>query len=102
MGTRKIFRSVRPYFTAVAVIIIIGLLVFAVYFTELSVQWITFLTGILVASIIAMVSRASRAEWIVTRRTTQLRTLKDKLEQEALLRHEANANCEQAQLKLQQ
>jgi len=102
MGTRKMFRSVQPYITAVAVIVIIGLLVFAINFTELGVQWITFLTGILAASIIAMVSRASRAEWIVTRRTTQLRTLKDKLEQEALLRSEAAANCQQAQLKLQQ
>ncbi len=102
MNTRKMFHSVRPYFTAVAVLIVIGLLVFAIYFTELGLQWITFLTGILAASILAMVSRASRAEWIITRRTSQLRALKDKLDNETQLRKDAIASNQQALLKLQQ
>src|SRR5665811_2618669 len=49
-------------------------------------QWITFLTGILIASIIGMASRTSRAEWIIARRTAQLKLIKDKLDKDCLLR----------------
>ena len=69
-----------------AVMTIAGLLVFTIYFTELGVQWITFLTGILIASIISMVSRTARAEWIIARRTAQLKSIKDKLDKETQLR----------------
>ncbi len=99
MLTRKIFRSVRPYISAFAVIVVIGMLVFTIYFTELGLQWVTFLTGILIASILAMVSRSSRAEWIITRRTTQVKSLKDKLEQETQLRNSAVTNYQQALFK---
>ncbi len=102
MPTRKIFRTVRPYISAFAVLVVIGLLIFTIYFTELGLQWVTFLTGILIASVLAMVSRSSRAEWIITRRTTQLRSLKDKLDQETQLRSSAVTNYEQALSKLQQ
>ncbi len=51
MSTRKLFQTVKPHLTAAAVIFIVGLLVFAIYFTEIGRQWITFLTGILIASI---------------------------------------------------
>ncbi len=102
MPTRKIFRTVRPYISALAVIIVIGLLVFTIYFTELGLQWVTFLTGILIASVLAMVSRSSRAEWIITRRTAQLRAMKDKMDQETQLRTTAITNYEQTLSKLQQ
>ncbi len=102
MPARKIFHTVRPYVSALAVIAIIGMLVFTIYFTELGMQWVTFLTGILIASILALVSRSSRAEWIITRRTTQLRSLKDKLDQETKLRISAVASYQQAISKLQQ
>jgi hemerythrin len=102
MQTRKMFRTVLPYITAIAVLIVIVLLVFAIYFTELGPQWITFLTGILIASILAMVSRSSRAEWLITRRTSQLTAVKNKLEQETQLRNNAVNEYRQAQLKLQQ
>jgi len=102
MNSRKIFQGVRPYITAAAVLVVIGLLVFAIYFTELGLQWITFLGGILVASVLAMASRASHAEWIITRRTSQLASMKSKLEQETQLRNNAIASNQQALLKLQQ
>lgn len=86
MLIQKIFRLVQPYLAAFAVICIATLLVVAIYFTELNKQWITFLTGILIASILGLVSRTTRAEWINTRRTAQLTVLKGKLENEVLLR----------------
>ena len=68
----KIFQSIRPFITSVVVVVVIGLLVFAIYFSDLGKQWIVFLGGVLIASIISMASRASRAEWIITQRTEQL------------------------------
>ena len=98
----QLYRGVQPYITTIAVIIIVVLLVFAIYFTELGLQWITFLTGILIASILGLTSRASRAEWIITRRTAQLTSMKDKLEQETQLRKNTDADYQQALSLLQQ
>lgn len=86
---RKIFRAVQPYVSAIAVIVTSAILVFTIYYTQLGMQWVTFLTGILVAAILAAVTRATRAEWIVTRRTAQLSSVKDKLERETRLRKKA-------------
>jgi adenylate cyclase len=105
MRTRNLFRGVQPYITAIAVVLIAAFLVGAIYFTELGMhvgaQWITFLSGILIASILGMASRASRAEWIITRRTAQLAALKEKLEQEAQLRKKTEADHQQSLLTLQ-
>jgi adenylate cyclase len=101
-SSRKIFRGVRPYITAIAVILVVALLVFAIYFTELGLQWVTFLTGILIASIIAMATRASRTEWSLMRRTSQVTALKDKLEQEKLLHGKAAGDYQKVLTLLQQ
>ena len=86
MQVRKIFRAVRPFLSAVAVLATAAALVFAIYFTELGTQWTTFLAGILVAAILAEATRLSRAEWVVLRRTAQLASLKSKFEHEMQLR----------------
>lgn len=89
MQIRKMFHAVRPFISAVAVIATGAVLVFAIYFTELGHQWITFLAGILVAAILAEATRLSRAEWVLMRRTAQLSSLKDKFEREMQLRKRA-------------
>ena len=86
---RKFFRVVRPYLSAMAVIAVAATLVFTIYFTRLSLQWTTFLAGILVAAILAEATRVSRAEWIVMRRTAQLSAMKDRLERETSRRRKA-------------
>jgi PAS domain S-box-containing protein len=90
MKFRIIFRAVRPFFSALAVIATSAALVFAIYFTELGLQWITFLGGILVAAILAEATRVSHVEWVVARRTAQLSAVKDKLEHEILRRKRAD------------
>jgi PAS domain S-box-containing protein len=82
----KIFHNVRPFISAIAVIAAAAALVFAIYFTQLDMQWTTFLAGVLVAAILAEAARVSRAEWFARRRTAQLLLLKDKLEREMQLR----------------
>ncbi len=76
----ELYRAVKPYLSAAAVIATSGALIFAIYFTELGMEWTTFLAGLLVASILAEASQMSRSEWALMRRTAQLSSVKDKLE----------------------
>src|SRR3990167_7551173 len=80
MRNINLYRAVSPYLPAVAIIATSAALVIAIYFTELGLQWTTFLAGLLVASILAEASRTSRSEWLLMRRTAQLSSVKDKLE----------------------
>ena len=89
MQVSKLFRSVRPFISAMAVIAAAAALVFTIYFTELGPQWIMFLAGILVAAILSEATRVSRAEWISMRRTAQLGSVKEKLDREMQLRKRA-------------
>lgn len=102
MPARKLFRTVKPYITIASVISVVLLLVFTIYFTEFSVPWVAFLAGILIASILAMASRASRAEWIIMRRTEQLTSLKNKLEIETQLHCKAEAEQQKLLSLMQQ
>ena len=90
MKVRNIFRVVRPFISAVAVIATAAALVFAIYFTEIDPQWTTFLGGVLVAAILAEATRMSHSEWIVMRRTAQLSAAKNKLDRETQLRKRAD------------
>ena len=95
-----ILRAVQPYLAAVAVTAMAAALIAAIYFTLLELQWIAFLAGILVAAILAMVTRASRAEWIMTRRTAQLQLMREKHAKEAKLRERADEALAAARARL--
>ena len=86
---RKLFRTVQPFTSALAVIATASVLVVAIYFTEIGPQWVTFLAGVLVAATLAEATRRSHAEWIVTRRTAQLSAMKNRLEREVEQRKKA-------------
>ena len=89
MQKRTLFRTIRNYVAALAVVATAAALVFAISFTESNLPWTAFLTGVLVAAILAEAVRASRSEWLLMRRTAQLAALKSKLERETLLRKHA-------------
>ncbi len=86
MKPRVLFRAVRPFVSALAVIATSVALVFTIYFTQLGLQWVTFLGGVLVAAILSEAVRVSRAEWLAARRSAQLSVIRDKLEHEKQLR----------------
>ncbi len=86
MQKRALFRTIRSYVATLAVIATASALVFAISFTDSSLPWTAFLTGVLVAAILAEAVRASRSEWLLMRRTAQLAAIKNKLERETLLR----------------
>lgn len=89
MKFRSAFMTVSPYLGAIGVIVLLAMLLGTIYFTWLELRWVPFLSGILVASILALVSRASRAEWTIRRRTAQLASTREKLAKEIILRARA-------------
>lgn len=75
-------RSVRTAL-ALGLTLVLGLLVIAtIYFTLFDLQWLAFLGGILFAAVLAMASQASKAEWLIIRRTTQLDRAREQLQRE--------------------
>lgn len=100
MRTAIVFRRVMPYMTAIAVVMMIGVLIAAIYFTLFDLEWIAFLAGVLIAAILAMVTRASRAEWTVARRTAQLQQARDKLTPEIDRRNRAETALERVTTRL--
>lgn len=95
-----IFRNVRTYLVAAALLGAALALVSAIFFTLDNLPWTAFLTGILVASVLAEAARASRSEWVLMRRTAQLSSIKEKLEQESALRHSVEEKYAVSQLRL--
>ena len=85
MHDLPIFRTVQPYLTAIASIVTVVLLVAVIYFTDSDLQWIAFLSGVLVAAIVAMAIQTSHAELIAARHTAQLLATEEKLAQEIKL-----------------
>jgi len=80
-------------FIGAGLVLLLGAMLFAtIYFTLFDLQWIAFLAGVLFAAVAAMASQASRAQWLILRRTRQLQHVKDLLAQESLrLKHAAQA-----------
>jgi PAS domain S-box-containing protein len=86
MQSRKFFRAIRPFFSAILLIVTAAVLISVVYFAHFDSPLVMFLAGILVAAIIAETTRRSNAEWALMRRTAQLSKIKPKLERESQLR----------------
>ncbi len=101
MQVRTVFRTVRPFISAVAVIATASALVFAIYFTGLGVQWIAFLAGVLVTAILAEATRVSRLEWLASLRMARLSATKEKLEREIAMRKRADEALIAAKPRLQ-
>lgn len=96
----RLFRAVRPYIAALAVIGTAAMLVFAIYFTQTELPWVTFLTGVFVASILAMTVRATRSQWVLARRSAKLSLVQEKLAQESRLREKAEEKLAALQPRL--
>ncbi|MBI4292909.1 MAG: EAL domain-containing protein [Betaproteobacteria bacterium] len=97
---RRILSAALPYLTAVAVLGMVAALIAAIYFTLLDLEWIAFLAGTLFAAIVAMVSQASRAQWLIARRSAQLVRVRELLAQELSRRKHAENALAAAQSEL--
>ena len=86
----RVFIMMAPYCGAAGTLIIVVLLLGTMYLTRLDLQWVTFLSGVLMAAILAMATRSARADWMIARRTAQLSSVKEKLARETRLRLRAD------------
>lgn len=80
-----IFLNRRPMRIALSLglTLVLGvMLVATIQFTLFDLQWLAFLGGVLFAAVLATASQASKAEWVITRRTRQLERAREHLEQE--------------------
>jgi EAL domain-containing protein (putative c-di-GMP-specific phosphodiesterase class I)/PAS domain-containing protein len=100
MQIGRVYRAVRPYVAALAVVGTAATLVFAIYFTQTELPWVTFLTGVFVASIIAMTVRATRSQWVIARRSAKLSLVQEKLTQQSRLREKAEEKLAALQPRL--
>ncbi|MDX8380166.1 MAG: EAL domain-containing protein [Gallionella sp.] len=96
----RFFRGVSAYIVAIALVMVVAVLVSIIYFTDDKLPWTAFLMGILIASLLAETARASRSEWGLMRRTSQLSALKEQCEFETSLRKRAEETILDNQLRL--
>lgn len=76
-------RPVRIALAFLLTALLAGMLVVTIFWSRFDLQWLAFLGGVLFAAVLAIASQASKAEWLVLRRTRQLDRVKELLVQEA-------------------
>lgn len=82
-------------------LVLIVLLIFTMFFTDFDWQWVTFLGGILFASVLALVSSTWKSSWRMARRTAEAQHYKQRLSAE-ILQHRATRDQLERALALQQ
>jgi PAS domain S-box-containing protein len=82
-------KAMTRNFASVGTVAVVAALLATIYIAPERVNWVTFLAGILTAAALALVVRASRAEWIVRRRSAQLVALRGRHAREVQLRKRA-------------
>lgn len=75
-------RAVKTTLSLLLTLVLGALLIATIQFTLFDLQWLAFLGGILFAAVLAMASQASKAEWLIVRRTRQLERMREQLSQE--------------------
>ena len=72
----------RVLLPSLVTLVLIVLLVFTIFFTEFNWQWVTFLAGILFASVLSLVSASWKSSWRMARRTAEVMHFKQHLSAE--------------------
>ncbi len=84
-----ILRNVRNYLASGLSVLLAVMLLATIYFTLFDLQWIAFLTGVLLAATAAFGSQASKVQWLMMRRTLQLQRAKDEVRDQNARRERA-------------
>lgn len=93
-------RALRLLLSAGLSALLIALLVVTIHLTRYDLQWLAFLGGVLFAAVVALVSQASKAEWLLLRRTKQLERARDQLARETARSREAAQSRHAAEARL--
>jgi len=92
---------VRVLLPSLVTLVLIVLLVFTMFFTDFDWQWVTFLAGILFASVLSLVSATWKSGWRMARRTAEAAHAKQRLAAE-IQQHRATRGQLDRELALHQ
>jgi EAL domain-containing protein (putative c-di-GMP-specific phosphodiesterase class I)/PAS domain-containing protein len=101
MDVSALFQRVRFFLAALSVVATTALLVFTIIFTDYDLHWVTFLSGVLVASALSLASRATKADRTAVRDSESLRAVQEKLAEEAKRREAAEGLLAAGNARLQ-
>lgn len=101
MSISRLFRAFGPNMAIAAAVPTAALLVVAIYLTRFDLQWGAFLTGILIAGVLALVDRTLRAEHLVTNYSAKLVIAQFELEREKSERKAVDEQYMSAKARLQ-
>jgi EAL domain-containing protein (putative c-di-GMP-specific phosphodiesterase class I)/PAS domain-containing protein len=90
----KFSALLRVLLPSVFTLILIVALVVTMFFTEFDWQWVTFLTGILFASVLSLISATWKSSWRMARRTAEAAHFKQRLAAEIEQHHGAREQLE--------
>jgi len=79
-------RGVKTVLTLLLTLALGVMVIATIYFTLFDLQWLAFLGGILFAAVLSMASQASKAEWLIIRRTRQVERLREQVQKESARR----------------
>jgi EAL domain-containing protein (putative c-di-GMP-specific phosphodiesterase class I)/PAS domain-containing protein len=79
-------RGVKTVLTLLLTLVLGVMVIATIYFTLFDLQWLAFLGGILFAAVLSMASQASKAEWLIIRRTRQVERLREQVQKESARR----------------
>lgn len=91
----------RVLLPSLVTLVLIVLLVFTMFFTDFDWQWVTFLAGILFASVLALVSASLKSGWRTARRAAEAVHFKQRLSDE-LAQHRGTREQLERELALRQ
>lgn len=100
VALHKLARSLRPFTVAFAALILIASLLAAIFLTELSWEWVIFLSGVLTAAVLSLASRSAGMEWRLARRAAQLAQCRERLAEEQTAHRHAQAGLASAHSRL--
>ncbi len=98
LGLAPLLRVLVPSLVTLTLIV---LLLFTMFFTEFDWQWVTFLAGILFASILSLISATWKSSWRIARRTAEAAHFKQRLGAE-IEQHRATRGQLERELALHQ
>ena len=76
---RQLGPLLRVLLPTITTLILIVLLVFTMFFTDFDWQWVTFLAGVLFASVLSLISATWKSSWRMARRTAEAAHYKQRL-----------------------
>ncbi|OGA19354.1 MAG: hypothetical protein A3H32_00370 [Betaproteobacteria bacterium RIFCSPLOWO2_02_FULL_63_19] len=89
-----LFRTVRMVGPSLATFALAGLLVFTIFFTEFDWQWIAFLSGVLFAAVLSLISSAWKAQWGMAQSAEQTAQVRERLAVEAAMHRQTSERLE--------